>query len=798
MSLNLDGNRISSAPIDLLAAATNLTQFSVSYNSLTAIPADLFINNKKLNGLNISHNSITVIPADLCSSNDKLHTLDISHNSITAIPADLFINNGNLYTLDVSHNPIPEILPYTFASLGAVGVLDLSSLPLQKVHPNAFFGMGRVSPVSILLSGRGGALETGAFNTTRTASLVLSNSDLDGKDVASLLEGIARVNMLDVSNASLTTLNLTSFSALTILPALSLAYNRLTTLFLPKGTWPLVNLLGNTVLTSFSADDQFTLVEELVLSETSLSSDVRCSLLKSVGQLVAQNMLMASTDSASWDALAILRDCLNRTTSPRSLTLDARGLRDMRALAELFPRNGALDSSIAGERYPVDCDDCGALLSFPRLVLDNSHVLVTPALSFIPTTSEPNNASADYKLTPVMHLKVACAHGSEERDGRCHDKQAFLEQPAGVATVAGSTLVVASIPVLLALFLRRLRRRRAYDIAEAEVTATAAARAQQRQMWRIDEEDISLKEKIGAGGFGVVFRALWQSRKVVAVKMPPRGFDVPYDFVEALKNEAAVLMELRHPNVLGFYGMGELASLQQQHGGSAPPFLVLEFVSRGSLDKLLYPEYRLSPEVPNLPKLLAADVARGMAFIHSRGLLHRDLKSGNVLVSEDWVAKVADFGTLRRLEGFVNGLAGPQAAAAESGDEDEPLLGRAEDAGAWAGLTTGVGTIAYSAPEVLREEAYGQMADVWSFGCILWEIIRREEPNLTKHANVQQKEGVPPGEVRCRELKLLDANKLLTLDRPDDPQWAKEALKKCLCMEATERKTFAQLLLDLE
>jgi serine/threonine protein kinase len=92
-----------------------------------------------------------------------------------------------------------------------------------------------------------------------------------------------------------------------------------------------------------------------------------------------------------------------------------------------------------------------------------------------------------------------------------------------------------------------------------------------------------------------------------------------------------------------------------------------------------------------------ADTARGMVYLHSRSIIHRDVKSGNLLLDESGCIKVADFG-----------------------------LARAH--GPTSNLLTLVGTYPYMAPELLDNQAYNNSVDVYSFGIVMWECLTRDEP----------------------------------------------------------------------
>ncbi|KAI8464201.1 MAG: kinase-like domain-containing protein, partial [Monoraphidium minutum] len=157
------------------------------------------------------------------------------------------------------------------------------------------------------------------------------------------------------------------------------------------------------------------------------------------------------------------------------------------------------------------------------------------------------------------------------------------------------------------------------------------------------------------------------------------------------EREIAILASIRHPNVVNFIGACHRARTR---------CLVTEYCARGSLDKLLH-----KSGVPlDLPKRIefALDIARGMACLHAQQpvIIHRDLKTANLLVSARFEVKVADFG-----------------------------LSRIKDATHLQNSRAGLeGTIEYAAPEVLRGEPYTEKCDVWSFGVVLWELLTRARP----------------------------------------------------------------------
>ncbi|MBA0582795.1 hypothetical protein Gorai_024927 [Gossypium raimondii] len=150
------------------------------------------------------------------------------------------------------------------------------------------------------------------------------------------------------------------------------------------------------------------------------------------------------------------------------------------------------------------------------------------------------------------------------------------------------------------------------------------------------------------------------------------------------KKEIDIMRKLRHPNVLLF--MGAVYSQERLA-------IVTEFLPRGSLFKALHKNNQ-ALDVKRRMRM-ALDVARGMNYLHHRNppIVHRDLKSSNLLVDRNWNVKVGDFGLSRWKNGTF--------------------------------LTTksGRGTPQWMAPEVLRNEPSNEKSDVFSFGVILWELM---------------------------------------------------------------------------
>ncbi|XP_058204079.1 serine/threonine-protein kinase CTR1 [Rhododendron vialii] len=201
--------------------------------------------------------------------------------------------------------------------------------------------------------------------------------------------------------------------------------------------------------------------------------------------------------------------------------------------------------------------------------------------------------------------------------------------------------------------------------------------------------DLVLKERIGSGSFGTVHRADWHGSEVAVKILMDQDFH-PERIREFLR-EVAIMQRLRHPNIVLLMG-----------AVTQPPNLsiVTEYLSRGSLYRLLHKPGAREVLDEKRRLSMAYDVAKGMNYLHNRNppIVHRDLKSPNLLVDRKYTVKVCDFG-LSRLK--ANTFLSSKSAA---------------------------GTPEWMAPEVLRDEQSNEKSDVYSFGVILWELATLQQP----------------------------------------------------------------------
>jgi len=191
---------------------------------------------------------------------------------------------------------------------------------------------------------------------------------------------------------------------------------------------------------------------------------------------------------------------------------------------------------------------------------------------------------------------------------------------------------------------------------------------------------IIIKEHLGEGAFGEVYRGEWSGVSVALKKLRNE------DDLNTFENEANILQQCRHPCITQYLGI---------YTNSGVKYIVTEYLSHGSLDVLLRKENTRISHDDLL--VLAIDAANGMSFLEKKRILHRDLAARNVLVTTrdgKYHAKIADFGLTRAL----------------GNDKD------------YYSATDPRIPVKWSAVEVMSSRKFSTASDVWSFGVTLWEM----------------------------------------------------------------------------
>ncbi|KAK5618170.1 hypothetical protein CRENBAI_021231 [Crenichthys baileyi] len=252
----------------------------------------------------------------------------------------------------------------------------------------------------------------------------------------------------------------------------------------------------------------------------------------------------------------------------------------------------------------------------------------------------------------------------------------------------------------------------------------------QEASWEVPFEDISDLQWVGSGAQGAVFLGKLHGEEVAVKKVR-----------DIKETEIKHLRKLKHPNIITFKGVCT----------QAPCYCILmEYCAQGQLYEVLRAGRKITP---SLLVDWSMGIAGGMNYLHLHKIIHRDLKSPNMLITHDDMVKISDFGTSKELS-----------------DKSTKM--------------SFAGTVAWMAPEVIRNEPVSEKVDIWSFGVVLWEMLTGE---------------IPYKDVDSSAIIWGVGNNSLQLPIPEScPDGFKILLRQCWNCKPRNRPSFRQILLHLD
>eukprot|EP00026_Physarum_polycephalum_P004779 Phypoly_transcript_04803.p1 GENE.Phypoly_transcript_04803~~Phypoly_transcript_04803.p1 ORF type:complete len:607 (+),score=85.69 Phypoly_transcript_04803:161-1981(+) len=259
--------------------------------------------------------------------------------------------------------------------------------------------------------------------------------------------------------------------------------------------------------------------------------------------------------------------------------------------------------------------------------------------------------------------------------------------------------------------------------------------------WEIPHDELLIEAKIGEGNFGVVNKGKWHGTPVAIKRLKQQALNE--EVMEDYKKELAILAKLRHPNIVLLIG-----------ASTSPDnlYIVTEYLPEGTVYHLIHKQKPPKKFSTQGVVQLALQVARGMAYLHHNKIIHRDLKSLNLLLDDNYVCKLCDFGLSCLL----------------------PREGKVREQ---------VGSPLWMAPEILNDTEYSEKVDQYSFAICLWEVVTNQ---------------LPFEELTINQLvRAINAGTRPEIPSTVDPQLA-SIIKRCWYPDPSKRPPFTEIVEELE
>ncbi|KAL5738984.1 hypothetical protein ACOSQ2_028164 [Xanthoceras sorbifolium] len=656
--LNLSTNHLGGPVPSTLGHLTQLTKLDLSSNRINgSIPYE-FGNLKNLFVVDLSGNGLEGPIPSILGHLTNLRILTLYSNSLVGpIPSSLG-NLTNLRLLDLSANHLGGPVPSTLGHLTQLTKLDLSSNRINGSIPYEFGNLKNLFVVDLSGNGLEGPIPSILGHLTNLRILDLHSNSLVGP-IPSTLGHLTKLNTLDLSKNQINGSIPSEFGNLKDLGDLDLSHNKL------HGTIP--TSIG--ILTNLASLD---------LSNNSINGSIPHELTQ-LTQLYLLNLSSNLLVGQIPIAIGLLIDLafLELHNNKLSGTIPS-GIRYCSMLRELNLSNNYLSGRIPseiGDHWLTLLD-----LSFNNLEGEIPYILEN--------TFSPEDFRGNKGLCGHFSGFPSCTswHASHS-DSVIPFLRMFL--PAAI------TFFAFIILGFLFLFKHKVRK--------PKLTARAIKNGDLFSIWNYDgkiafediieaTEDFDIKYCIGTGGYGSVYRAHLPSGKIVALKkLHNSEFDEPTS-IKSFENEARVLSEIRHRNIVKLYGFCTHRKCT---------FLVYEYMGRGSLFYVL----QNSDEAVELCWIKRVNViksiAHALSYLHhscTPSIVHRDISSNNILLNSELQASVGDFGLARLLH--------PDSS-------NQTVL---------------AGTYGYIAPELAYTMVVTEKCDVYSFGVVVLETLMGSYP----------------------------------------------------------------------
>eukprot|EP00055_Hartaetosiga_balthica_P018048 m.127315 g.127315 ORF g.127315 m.127315 type:complete len:1307 (+) comp9443_c8_seq4:42-3962(+) len=870
VELYLDANEIKTLPQGVFEGLQSLTDLWLGQNMISHVPTSVFLGLKNLSTLHLDDNEIRTLPQNVFAGLMNLNRLYLHANALQSLPNGIFHDNSNLTHLFLNNNHFNWLSQNIIGHLAGLRRLRLNHNKLQSIpifeHLTSLQEMSVSNNVHLTVS-------SNQLSQLQLLS-IFDASNINAFDITANIQLPSTITRLALDGTNIIGHDLQSFfqQHMNQFQHLALGWNGLNEHILPSQTicGSLINAAATLTISStsyafldacetkkidsirFISNPQ---LQQVVAYHHNLVDVSHCAQLKElqygstdildisgtflpflgrycqVSSLFARNML---NPDFGRNGEQVLRACFEGGVNVFDVS-DNPWINNVEIVERVTPKRVVLHDVAEIENEVDFFEDTDVLVTFratvPLILLEGAPIQCGVEFELV-------NLMFSQRTLPAFTFNCRCSKGFR-RDGYvCVSAALGKGEIAGI--IIGTMLLVLlfASPFLYKWYLRR--KKTEYELLE-ELELHGEEVEALKKGWQIDLNELELVVKVDEGAFGEVWKAQWDGVDVAVKFLKYASVGMLDQFMlNDFDKELDFLRRTRHPHLVRFFGTGI-----DNHGA---PFLVLEFVELGSLKHVLRVrglEKVISDcnqsvgdgnvfdgmvaSVDLLKWRMVEDVAKGMAFLHGLDVMHRDLKSGNVLVTKRFVAKITDFGSMSgklgnlpskrssvarkgqettmsavvstsssrqsSMQSFATSTALDREASMQDGTDEESLAIMYDPHNVTrtvaVTMTSGVGTPLYMAPEVLNlnNKLLSLKADVFSFGVLMWEVWMCKVPDL-----IEQELGSDfHGPLFPALASLYDQGKLLHFN-DDVPSVYVDLSTLCMSYNPSSRPSFISIL----